>query len=429
MREVVIVSGARTAIGNFGGTLKDIPVVQLGTTAIHEAVRRAGIRPETGKERLDLGPDKLKDERFIDLEKKHMKWDESLKPVQIDEVIMGLVLFAGNRQNPARLASVYAGLPKETPAFTINKLCASGMKAIALGAEAIMTDNADIVVAGGMESMSNVPYALPKARFGYRMDIDGHAEMNDLLLWDALLETFYDYHMGVTAENIAAKYGITRKEQDELGLMSHNRARKAIADGIFKEEIVPINIPQKKGDPVVFAVDERPMDTSLEKMAKLATMFKKDGTITAGNASGVNDAAAAVVLMSKEKAKELGIKPIVKISAFTSVALNPAYMGLGPVPAVRKLLKRTGLTLNDFDNIEMNEAFAAQAIGCIRELGVNMDKTNIHGSGISLGHPIGCTGARLVVTLMHEMRRSNLKRGLATLCVGGGQGMAIALER
>jgi acetyl-CoA C-acetyltransferase len=292
-----------------------------------------------------------------------------------------------------------------------------------------MVGDADVVVAGGMESMSGVPYALPKARFGYRMDIDGHAEMNDLLLWDALLETFYDYHMGVTAENIAAKYGITRKEQDELGLMSHNRARKAIADGIFKEEIVPINIPQKKGDPVVFAVDERPMDTSLEKMAKLATMFKKDGTITAGNASGVNDAAAAVVLMSKEKAKELGIKPIVKISAFTSVALNPAYMGLGPVPAVRKLLKRTGLTLNDFDNIEMNEAFAAQAIGCIRELGVNMDKTNIHGSGISLGHPIGCTGARLVVTLMHEMRRSNLKRGLATLCVGGGQGMAIALER
>ena len=429
MREVVIVSGARTAIGNFGGALKDIPVVQLGTTAIHEAVKRAGIRPETGKEMLGFGPDKLKDERFIDIEKKHMKWDESLKPVQIDEVIMGLVLFAGNRQNPARLASVYAGLPKETPAFTINKLCASGMKAIALGAEAIMTDNADIVVAGGMESMSTVPYALPKARFGYRMDIDGHAEMNDLLLWDALLETFYDYHMGVTAENIAAKYGITRKEQDELGLMSHNRARKAIADGIFKEEIVPVNIPQKKGDPVVFAVDERPMDTSLEKMAKLATMFKKDGTITAGNASGVNDAAAAVVLMAAEKAKSLGIKPMAKITAFTSVSLNPAYMGLGPIPAVRKLLAKTGLKLSDFDNIEMNEAFAAQAIGCIRELNVDMNKTNIHGSGISLGHPIGCTGARLVVTLMHEMKRSNLKRGLATLCVGGGQGMAMAIER
>ena len=429
MREVVIVSGARTAIGNFGGTLKDIPVVQLGTTAIHEAVKRAGIRPETGKEMLAFGPDKLKDERFIDIEKKHMKWDESLKPVQIDEVIMGLVLFAGNRQNPARLASVYAGLPKETPAFTINKLCASGMKAIALGAEAIMTDNADIVVAGGMESMSTVPYALPKARFGYRMDIDGHAEMNDLLLWDALLETFYDYHMGVTAENIAAKYGITRKEQDELGLMSHNRARKAIADGIFKEEIVPVNIPQKKGDPIAFAVDERPMDTSLEKMAKLATMFKKDGTITAGNASGVNDAAAAVVLMAAEKAKSLGIKPMAKITAFTSVSLNPAYMGLGPIPAVRKLLAKTGLKLSDFDNIEMNEAFAAQAIGCIRELNVDMNKTNIHGSGISLGHPIGCTGARLVVTLMHEMKRSNLKRGLATLCVGGGQGMAMAIER
>jgi len=429
MKEVVIVSGARTAIGNYGGTIQNIPVVQLGTIAIREAVKRAGIRPETGKKWLDFGPDGLKDERFIDLEKKHMKWDESLKPVQVDEVIMGLVLFAGQRQNPARLASVYAGLPKETPAFTLNKLCASGMKAITLGAQSIMMGEADVVVAGGMESMSGVPYSIPKARWGYRMDLNGHAEMNDLLLWDALLETFYDYHMGYTAENIAAKYGITRKEQDELGLMSHNRARKAIAEGIFKKEIVPVMVPQKKGDPVAFDTDERPMDTSLEKMAKLPTMFKKDGTVTAGNASGVNDAAAAVVLMSAEKAKELGLKPMAKITAFTSAAVNPAYMGLGPIPAVRKLLAKTGLKLSDFDNIELNEAFAAQAIGCIRELGVNMDKTNIHGSGISLGHPIGCTGARLVVTLMHEMVRSNLKRGLASLCVGGGQGMAIALER
>jgi len=429
MREVVIVSGARTAIGNYGGTLQNIPVVKLGTTVIREAMLRAGIRPETCEEMLCCGPDGLKDERFIDLEQKHMNWDDSLKPVQVDEVIMGLVLFAGQRQNPARLAAVYAGLPKETPAFTLNKLCASGMKAIALGAQSIMMGEADVVVAGGMESMSGVPYSLPKARWGYRMDLDGHGEMNDLLLWDALLETFYDYHMGVTAENIAAKYGITRKEQDELGLMSHNRARKAIAEGIFKKEIVPVMVPQKKGDPLAFDTDERPMDTSLEKMAKLPTMFKKDGTVTAGNASGVNDAAAAVVLMSAEKAKELGIKPMAKITAFTSVALNPAYMGLGPIPAVRKLLDKTGLKLDDFDNIELNEAFAAQAIGCIRELGVNMDKTNIHGSGISLGHPIGCTGARLVVTLTHEMVRSNLKRGLGSLCVGGGQGMAIALER
>lgn len=429
MREVVIVSGVRTAIGNYGGTLQNIPVVKLGTTVIREAMLRAGIRPETGKKLLDFGPDGLKDERFIDLEQKHMKWDEKLKPVQVDEVIMGLVLFAGQRQNPARLASVYAGLPKETPAFTLNKLCASGMKAITLGAESIMMGEADVVVAGGMESMSGVPYSIPKARWGYRMDLDGHAEMNDLLLWDALLETFYDYHMGYTAENIAAKYGITRKEQDELGLMSHNRARKAIAEGIFKKEIVPVMVPQKKGDPVAFDTDERPMDTSLEKMAKLATMFKKDGTVTAGNASGVNDAAAAVVLMAKEKADELGIQPMAKIKAYTSAAVNPAYMGLGPIPAVRKILAKTGLKLDDFDNIELNEAFAAQAIGCIRELKVNMDKTNIHGSGISLGHPIGCTGARLVVTLMHEMVRSNLHLGLASLCVGGGQGMAIVLER
>jgi acetyl-CoA C-acetyltransferase len=429
MREVVIVSGARTAIGNYGGTLQPVPVTQLGSIVIREAMLRAGIRPETGNEMLSYGPDALKDERFIDLEQKYMNWDSSLKPVQIDEAIMGLVLFAGQRQNPARLAAMYAGLPKETPAYTLNKLCASGMKAITLGAESIMMGEADIVVAGGMESMSNAPYSLPKARWGYRMDLDGHGELNDLLLWDALLETFYDYHMGYTAENIAAKYGITRQEQDELGLMSHNRARQAIADGMFKDEIVPVMVPQKKGDPVAFDTDERPMNTSLEKMAKLATMFKKDGTVTAGNASGVNDAAAAVVLMSKEKADELGIQPMAKIKAYTSAAVNPAYMGLGPIPAVRKILAKTGLTIDDFENIELNEAFAAQAIACIRELNVNLDKANIHGSGISLGHPIGCTAARIVVTLMYEMKRSDLHLGLASLCVGGGQGMAIVLER
>ncbi len=429
MREVVIVSGARTAIGAFGGTLRDVPVVTLGSTVIREAMVRAGIRPVTGDEMLAYGPDRLKDERFIELETKYMQWDQSLKPVQVDEVIMGLVLFAGQRQNPARLASIYAGLPKEAPAFTLNKLCASGMKAITLGAEAIMMGEADVVVAGGMESMSNAPYSLPRARWGYRMDLDGKAEMNDLLLWDALLETFYDYHMGYTAENIAARYGITRQEQDELGLMSHSRARKAIADGIFKQEIVPVMVPQKKGNPIAFDTDERPMDTSLEKMAKLPTMFKKDGTVTAGNASGVNDAAAAVVLMSREKADELGIEPMVKVKAFTSGALDPAYMGLGPVTAVRKLLARTGFKVSDFDNIELNEAFAAQAIACMRELNLSWDNTNIHGSGISLGHPIGCTGARIVVTLMHQMKRSNLHLGLATLCVGGGQGMAVALER
>ena len=429
MREVVIASAVRTAIGAFGGTLRDVPVVQLGSIVIREAMVRAGIRPVTSDKLLECGPDRLKDERFIDLEQKHMRWEESLKPVQVDEVIMGLVLFAGQRQNPARLASIYAGMPKETPAFTLNKLCASGMKAITLGAEAIMVGEADIVVAGGMESMSNAPYSLPKARWGYRMDIDGKAEMNDLLLWDALLETFYDYHMGYTAENIAARYGITRKEQDELGLMSHNRARQAIADGIFKEEIVPVMVPQKKGAPIAFDTDERPMDTSLEKMAKLPPLFKKDGTVTAGNASGVNDAAAAVVLMAKQKADELGIEPMARVRAFTSGALNPAYMGLGPVTAVRKLMARTGLRIGDFENIELNEAFAAQAIACMRELNLSLDNTNVHGSGISLGHPIGCTGARIIVTLAHDMKRRNLHRGLATLCVGGGHGMAVVLER
>jgi acetyl-CoA C-acetyltransferase len=277
--------------------------------------------------------------------------------------------------------------------------------------------------------MSNVPYALPKARWGYRMDLDGKAEMLDLLLWDGLQETFYNYHMGYTAENVAERYGITREEQDEVGLMSHQRARAAIADGIFGQEIVPVPVPQRKGDPLMYDTDERPMDTSLEKMAKLPTPFKKGGTVTAGNSSGVNDAAAAVVLMSKTKTDELGLEPFARVRAYASGAVDPAYMGLGPIPATRHVLKKTGLSVGDFDNIELNEAFAAQAIACMRELGLSWDNTNVHGSGISLGHPIGCTGARIVVTLMHQMKRGDLHLGLATLCVGGGQGMAIVLER
>ena len=429
MREVVIVSGARTAIGSFGGSLRDVPVVELGSTAIREAMRRAGLRPVVGPQKLGRAPDALRDQGLIELEQKHYGWDDSLQPVQVDGVIMGQVILAGTRQNPGRLATVYAGLPKETNAYTINKLCASGMKAITLGAASIALDEADVVVAGGMESMSGVPYAMPKARWGYRMDLSGKAQMYDLLLWDGLLETFYEYHMGYTAENVAERYGITRQEQDEVGLMSHQRARKAIADGIFSEEIVPVPVPQKKGEPLMFEVDERPMDTSLEKMARLPTAFKKDGTVTPGNSSGVNDAAAAVVLMSREKAAELGLEPFARIRAYASGAVDPAYMGLGPIPAVRQVLERSGLAVGDFDNIELNEAFAAQAIACMRELGLSWDNTNIHGSGISLGHPIGCTGCRIAVTLMHEMRRSDLNLGLAALCVGGGQGMAIVLER
>jgi len=429
MKEVVIVSGVRTAIGNFGGTLKDTPVVKLGAIVIKEAMKRAGLRPKVSEEIMELQPEKLKDKGLIELEKNVYDWDDSLIPVQVDEVIMGNVLQAGQGQNPARQAMIQGGINKETPAMTINKVCASGLKAITVGATNIMAGLADIIIAGGMENMSMVPYGLPKARWGYRMDVSSRGEILDLMVFDGLYEIFYGYHMGVTAENIAELYGITRQEQDEIGLMSHQRAREAIAKGIFAEEIVPVTIPQRKGEPIVFDTDERPMDTSMEKMARLPAVFKKDGTVTAGNASGINDAAAAVVIMSSEKAKELGKKPLVKIRSFATGAIDPAYMGLGPVPAVKKALKLAGLTIKDIDVIELNEAFASQTIACLRELDITMEKTNPHGSGISLGHPIGCTGARVLVTLMNEMKRRDLNLGLATMCIGGGQGMAIIVER
>lgn len=311
----------------------------------------------------------------------------------------------------------------------MNKVCASGLKAITLGAQAIQLGEADTVVAGGMENMSQAPYALPKARWGYKMDITGAGEATDLMVHDGLWEIFYGYHMGVTAENIAEKYEISREEQDKLGLLSHQRARKAIADGILRDEVVPVLIPQRKGQPLVFDTDERPMDTSLDKMAKLRPAFKTDGTVTAGNASGINDAAAAVVLMSREKADELALEPVVSVKSYASGAVDPAYMGLGVVPSVRKALDKAGLAVEDMDAIELNEAFAAQTIACMRELGLSIDKTNIHGGGISLGHPIGCTGARLTVTIMHEMQRRDLKWGLVTMCIGGGQGMAAVLGR
>ncbi|MGB9903789.1 MAG: thiolase family protein, partial [Desulfotomaculales bacterium] len=277
--------------------------------------------------------------------------------------------------------------------------------------------------------MSCAPYILPRARWGYRMDVNARGECIDLMVYDGLWEIFYGYHMGNTAENIAAKYGISRQELDEFGLLSHQRARAAIKEGLFKEEVVPVAIPQRKGDPVIFDTDERPMDTSLEKMAKLPPAFRKDGVVTAGNSSGVNDGAAAVVLMAREKAEELGLEPWVTVRAYASGGVDPAYMGVGPVPAVRKVLKKTGLSVEDIDVVELNEAFASQAIACIRELGFSLEKTNPLGSGISLGHPIGCSGARLVVTLMHQMKRNNLRYGLTALCIGGGQGMAMLLER
>jgi acetyl-CoA C-acetyltransferase len=426
MRDVVIVSGARTAIGNFGGSLKDVPLVKLGALSIREVLRRAGLRPVPGKGRLEMAPEVLKGAGMTALEKSYESWEGAKGEVEIDEVIMGNVLQAGQGQNTARQAMMHGGIPKETHAFTINKVCASGLKAIALGAQSIQTGDAEVVIAGGMENMSQVPYAFPQGRWGARMF---NQEMVDLMVFDGLWEIFYGYHMGLTAENIADRYGISRKEQDELGLLSHQRARAAIQGGKFKEEIVPVLIPQKKGDPLVFETDERPMDTSLEKMGKLATVFKQGGTVTAGNASGINDAAAAVLLMSKEKAKELNLSPLGKVRAFAAGGIDPAYMGLGPIPAVRKVLKKAGVSLKDIGLIELNEAFASQAIACIRELKFDLEKTNIHGSGISLGHPIGCTGARLIVTLLHEMKQRNVALGLATLCIGGGQGMAMIVER
>jgi acetyl-CoA C-acetyltransferase len=299
------------------------------------------------------------------------------------------------------------------------------MKAVALGAQAIGCGEAEVVLAGGMENMSLIPYALPAARWGARMN---NSDMVDLMVMDGLFEIFYGYHMGITAENIAERYGISREEQDELGAMSHARARKAISQGILKDEIVPVIIPQRKGDPLIFDTDERPMDTTVEKMGKLRPAFKKDGTVTAGNASGINDAAASLLLMSEEKAKALGLKPLAAIRAYASAAIDPAYMGLGPVPAVRKLLKREGLSIGDFGAIELNEAFASQALACVRELGCDLEKTNVHGSGISIGHPIGCSGARILVTLIGEMQRKGYGLGLAALCIGGGQGMATILE-
>jgi acetyl-CoA C-acetyltransferase len=339
---------------------------------------------------------------------------------------MGNVVGAGQGQNVARQAMIKAGIPKETNAFTINKVCASGMKAVALAAQSIKAGDAEIVLAGGMENMSLIPYSLPAARWGARMN---NVDLVDLMVFDGLYEIFYGYHMGLTAENIAENYGISREEQDQLGALSHQRARKAITDGICRQEIAPVVIPQRKGDPLVFDTDERPMDTSVEKMAKLPTAFKKNGTVTAGNASGINDAAAALLVMSASKAKELGLKPLVKIRAYATGGVDPAYMGLGPIPAVRKILHREKLTINDFGAIELNEAFASQAIACIRELKCDMEKTNVLGSGISIGHPIGCSGARLILTLANEMVRKGHALGLATLCIGGGQGMATVLER
>ncbi len=426
MSEVVIVSSARTPVGAFGGSLKTTPVTDMGALVLKETLKNVNLRPEATEALTDFEPDALKGLGMIPLEKEAYDYDDALQPIQIDEVIMGNVVGAGQGQNVARQAMIKAGISKETAAFTLNKVCSSGMKAVALACQTIRVGDAEVVLAGGMENMSLIPYAIPAARWGARMN---NSELRDLMVFDGLFEIFYGYHMGFTAENIAEKYGISRQEQDELGALSHQRARTAIAEGLFKDEIVPVIIPQRKGEPVVFDTDERPMETSVEKMAKLPTAFKKDGTVTAGNASGINDAAAALLVMSDTKAKELGLTPLVKIHSYASAGIDPAYMGLGPIPAVRKIMKKGNLAIDDFGVIELNEAFASQALACFRELKCDPDKTNLLGSGISIGHPIGCTGARILVTLIGQMLRNDHELGLASLCIGGGMGMAMVLEK
>jgi acetyl-CoA C-acetyltransferase len=425
MREPVIVGATRTAIGGFGGSFKETPVVRLGAHVIREVLIRIGLRPKASDTVMEFVPAPLRDQGMIEVERGAYVWDNSLPEVHVDEVIMGHVLQGGQGQNSARQSAIHAGIPKETQAFTVNKVCASGLKALALASEAITAGQADVIIAGGMENMSMAPYGLPSARWGARMF---NSDMVDLMVQDGLWEIFYGYHMGVTAENIADLYGISRREQDELGLLSHQRARAAIREGRFGQEIAPFAIPQRRGDPLILDTDERPMDTSLEKMERLPTVFKQNGTVTAGNASGINDAAAALVVMSMERAKDLHLEPMARIRAYSSGAIDPAFMGLGPIPATRRALQKAGVTLRDMGLVELNEAFASQAIACIRELELDMNQTNVNGSGISLGHPIGCTGARIVVSLIYEMRRRGVNLGLATLCIGGGQGMAMVVE-
>ncbi|OLN32535.1 acetyl-CoA C-acetyltransferase [Desulfosporosinus metallidurans] len=391
MREVVIVSAVRTPIGSFGGTIGQVPAVELGALVIKEALRRAGIKPE-----------------------------------QVDEVIMGNVLQGGLGQNPARQAAIKAGIPQEVPSWTLNKLCGSGLKSVESAAQAIISGDAEIIVAGGMESMSMAPYVLPKARTGYRM---GNGELIDVILQDGLMDAFYDIHMGITAENIAEQFGISREEQDQYALMSQNRAEAAIKSGKFEEEIVPVQISQRKGEPIVFKQDEFPRyGTTVESLTKLRPAFKKEGTVTAGNASGVNDGAAAVVVMSKEKALELGIEPLASIVSWASAGVDPKIMGTGPIPASRKALTKAGLTIEDIDLVEANEAFASQTISVARELRFDMEKTNVNGGALALGHPIGASGTRILVTLLYEMKRRKVQRGLATLCIGGGQGTAMVVQ-
>lgn len=390
MTEVVIVAAKRTAIGNFGGSLSGLKAPELGAAVIKALLEETGVKA-------------------------------------VDEVILGEVLTAGVGQNPARQAALKAGLGIETPCLVINQVCGSGLKVTHLGAQAIKAGDAEIIIAGGQESMSQAPYLLPAARNGLRM---GDGKVVDSMVADGLTDVYNNYHMGITAENIAEKYSISREAQDELAVASQNKAEAAQTAGKFKDEIVPVEIPQRKGDPIVVDTDEFiKKGATIDSISKPRPAFKKDGTVTAANASGINDGAAAVMLMSADKAKELGLEPLAKIVAYASAGVEPEIMGMGPVPAVKKTLEKAGWTLDQVDLIEANEAFAAQALGVAGELKFDMDKVNVNGGAIALGHPIGASGTRILVTLLHEMKRRDAKKGLATLCIGGGMGVALAVER
>ena len=392
MTEAVIVSALRTPVGSFGGAFKDVSAVDLGAAVVKRAIDSIGLDPAT-----------------------------------IDEMIFGNVLSAGLGQNVARQVAIKAGIPKHVPSFAINKVCGSGLKTVALAAQSILSGDNEIVIAGGTESMSQAPYVLPDARWGKRM---GNGQMIDTMLKDGLTDAFTDIHMGITAENIVEKYQFTREQQDELAVRSQNNAEKAVTSGRFKEEIVPIEVPQRRGEPKVIDTDEHPrFGTTNESMAKLKPAFKKDGSVTAGNASGLNDGAAVLIVMSREKADELGLKPLATIKSYASAGVDPKIMGCGPIPATQKALKKAGLTVEDLDLIEANEAFAAQALSVITDLKLNTDIVNVNGGAIALGHPVGASGARILVTLLHEMEKRDSKRGLATLCIGGGQGMSLIVER
>lgn len=392
MTEAVIVSALRTPVGSFGGAFKDVSAVDLGAAVVKKAIESIGLDPAT-----------------------------------IDEMIFGNVLSAGLGQNVARQVAMKAGIPKHVPSFAINKVCGSGLKTVALAAQSILSGDNEIVIAGGTESMSQAPYVLPDARWGKRM---GNGQMIDTMLKDGLTDAFTDIHMGITAENIVEKYQFTREQQDELAVRSQNNAEKAVKSGRFKEEIVPIEVPQRRGEPKIVDTDEHPrFGTTSESMAKLKGAFKKDGSVTAGNASGLNDGAAVIIVMSREKADELGLKPLATIKSYASAGVDPKIMGCGPIPATQKALKKAGLTVEDLDLIEANEAFAAQALSVITDLKFNTDIVNVNGGAIALGHPVGASGARILVTLLHEMEKRDAKRGLATLCIGGGQGMSLIVER